>query len=74
LIVVLKPLPRCLSQVLDRGVKAVARGAARCTSQALDRGAQAVAPGAAAMSQQEKNNSVYVQRSRVSITGLSAHW
>jgi hypothetical protein len=35
-----------LSQVLDRGAQAVARGSARCLSQVLDRGAQAVARGA----------------------------
>jgi hypothetical protein len=58
LIVVPRPLPRCASQVLDRGAQAVARGAAqvldriaqtaargaaRCASQVLDSDAQAVA-------------------------------
>jgi hypothetical protein len=43
LIVAPRPLPRCASQVLDRGAQADARGAA----QVLDRGAQAVARGAA---------------------------
>jgi hypothetical protein len=37
----------CLSQVLDRGTEAVARGAVPCVSQVLDRGAEAVARGAA---------------------------
>jgi hypothetical protein len=35
-----------VSQLLGRGIQAVARGAARCESQVLDRGAQAVARGA----------------------------
>ena len=43
LIVVPMPLPRCASQVVDRGAQADARGAA----QVLDRGAQAVACGGA---------------------------
>jgi alkyl sulfatase BDS1-like metallo-beta-lactamase superfamily hydrolase len=85
LIAVPRPLPRCASQVLDRGAQtdfngaaqvldrsaqAVARGAARCASQVLDRGVQADARGAAAHSQQEKNNSADVQQSRVNITGF----
>jgi hypothetical protein len=37
-------------------------------SQVLDRGAQAVARGAGALSQQEKNNSADVHRSKVNIT------
>ena len=37
----------CLSQVLDRGAEAAARGAVSCASQELDRGAQAVARDAA---------------------------
>jgi hypothetical protein len=36
-----------LSQVLDRGAEAVARGAVSIASQVLDRGSQAVASGAA---------------------------
>jgi hypothetical protein len=32
-----------LSQVLDRGAQAIARGAAPCASKVLDRGAEAVA-------------------------------
>jgi hypothetical protein len=59
-----------LSQVLDRGAQAVARGAARCASQVLDRGAKAVARGAATLPQQEKNKSADVQRNRVNITGF----
>jgi hypothetical protein len=43
LAVVPRPLPRCASQVLDRGAQIDSRGAA----QVLDRGAQAVARGAA---------------------------
>ena len=37
----------CLSQVLGRDAKAVARGAVPCASQELDRGAQVAARGAA---------------------------
>jgi hypothetical protein len=48
----------CLSQVLDCGAEAVARGAARCASHVLDRGpqagGQAVYCGDATLSQQEK--------------------
>jgi hypothetical protein len=63
-----------LSQVIDRGAQAVARGTARCASQVLDRGARAVAAaprrplqfaeaGSAAMTSQKKNsNSADVQR------------
>jgi hypothetical protein len=36
-----------LSQVLNRGARAVARGAVPSASQVLDRGAEAIAPGAA---------------------------
>jgi hypothetical protein len=36
-----------LSQVLDRGVQVVARGAVYCASQVLGRGAEAVSRGAA---------------------------
>jgi hypothetical protein len=61
---------RCLSKVLDLGTYTVSRGAAPCASQVLGRGARAVARGAAAQSQQEKNNSVDVQRSRVNYTGF----
>jgi len=49
-------------------VQADARGDARCASQVLDRGAQFVARGAATLSQQEKNNSVDLQRSRANFT------
>jgi len=85
LIVAPRPLPRCASQVLDRGAQAnargvaqildrgaqaVARGAARNASQVLDRSAQAVARGAATLSQQGENNSADVQRSTVNITGF----
>jgi hypothetical protein len=49
-----------LTQVLDRGTEAVARGAALCASQVLDRGAQAVARDAAMLSQQEKSNPAYM--------------
>ena len=45
-----------MSQVLDRGAQAVARGAARCASQVLGRVTQALARGAATQSQQEKIN------------------
>jgi hypothetical protein len=81
-----RPLPRCASQVLDRGAQADARGAAqvldlgaqavarggaaRCASQVLDRGAQAVARGAATLPQQEESNSAVVQCNRVNITGF----
>jgi len=54
---------RC-PQAIDRGAQAVARGGARGASQVLYRRAQAVARGAATLSQQEKNNSADVQRSR----------
>jgi hypothetical protein len=57
-----------LSQLLDRGAQAVARGAARCFSQALDLGAQVVTRGAATLLQQEKSDSEDFQRSRVNIT------
>jgi hypothetical protein len=60
---------RCASQVLERGAKAAARGAACCTPQVLDRGAQVDARGATTLPQQEKINSVNVQRRRVNITG-----
>jgi hypothetical protein len=59
-----------LSQVLDHDVQAAARGAARCAPQIFYRGYQAVARGAATLPQQEKNNLVDVQRSRVQITGF----
>ena len=81
-----KPLLRCASQVLDRGVQADARGATRCLSQVLgrgtqadarrclsqvlSRGTQAVARGAAKPSQQEQNSSLDVQRNRANITGF----
>jgi hypothetical protein len=73
------PLPRCASQVLDRGAQANARGAAqvldrgtkaaapgaaRCASQVLDRGARPVTRGAATLTQLEKNNKADVQRNR----------
>jgi hypothetical protein len=61
---------RCVSQVLGRGAQAVARGAARCASQVLYRGAQADTRGAATLSQQEKTNSVDVQRECVNIIGF----
>jgi len=61
---------RCLSQVLNSGAQAVARGAARCLSEVLDRDARVVACGAATLLQQEKNNSVDVQRNRLNITGF----
>jgi hypothetical protein len=57
-----------LPQVLDRAAQTAARGDSRCASHLLDRGAQAVARGAVALSQQEKNNSVDVQRKRINIT------
>jgi hypothetical protein len=74
LAVVLTPLPAAPLAVrhrwkLDRGAKAVARGAARCVSQVFDRGAKAVARGAATLTQQEINNSMDAQRNRVNITG-----
>jgi hypothetical protein len=59
-----------LPQVLGHSALAVARSAARCASQVLDRGAQAVAHDTATFSQQAKNNSAGVQRSRVNITGF----
>jgi hypothetical protein len=37
----------CLSQILDRGAGAAARGAVPCASQVLNRGAEAIARGAA---------------------------
>jgi hypothetical protein len=45
--VVLRLLPHCTSQVVNRGAQAAARGAAHCAPQVLSRGAQAVARGAA---------------------------
>jgi hypothetical protein len=77
-------LPRCASQVLDRGAQANARGAehllhrgaqaaardaACCAAQVLGRGAQAAARGASALPQQEKGNSADVQRNGLSIAG-----
>jgi hypothetical protein len=60
-----------LTQIPDRGVQAVSRGAARCASQVLGRGAQAVSRGAAALPQQEKNNSADLQRKKkLNITGF----
>jgi hypothetical protein len=59
-----------LSQVLDHGAQAVARGTARCASRVLGHGAQTVARSAATLSQQEKANSENVQRSRLYFTGL----
>jgi hypothetical protein len=59
-----------LSQVLDRGANAVARGIARCALQVLYRGIQAVARGAATLSQQEKNNSADVQRNGVNVADV----
>jgi hypothetical protein len=59
-----------LSQVLGHGSKAVAHSAARCASQVLDRGAQVVAHCALSLSQQKKNNSEDLHRSRVNITGF----
>jgi hypothetical protein len=48
----------CLSQILDRGAVAAARGAARCASHVLDRSAQAgdkaAVCGGATLPQQEK--------------------
>jgi hypothetical protein len=58
---------RCFFQVLYRGAKAAARGAASCASHELRRGAQAAARSAVALPQQEKNNSVKVQRNKVNI-------
>jgi hypothetical protein len=59
-----------LSQVLDRGAQAASRGAARYAPQVLESCVQFVARGDATQSQQEKNNSADVQRSRVNITGF----
>jgi hypothetical protein len=50
--------------------QAVARGDTCCASQVLDHGALAIARRAATLSQQEKNNSLYMQRSRENITGF----
>jgi hypothetical protein len=63
-------LSRCASQVLGRGVQAVARDFARCVWQVLCRGAHTGSRCAATLSQQEKNNSADLQRRRVSIIGF----
>jgi hypothetical protein len=59
-----------LTQVLDRGAQAIARGAASCALQVLDRGAQVAARVAATLPQLEKNNSKDEKRNRVNITGF----
>jgi hypothetical protein len=66
----------CLSQILDRGAEATARGAARCTSHVLDRGAQAGAKTGACddttLSQQEKSTRQMRRRTEKILPASSA--
>ena len=48
----------CLSQVLDHGAQAAARGAVPCVSQVLDHCAEAVARGAARSASQVRDRGV----------------
>jgi hypothetical protein len=64
-------VPRPLLRLLGRGAQTDSRGATCCLSQLIDRGAQADDLGAATLSQQDKNKSADVQRSRVNITGCT---